>query len=152
MKITFYDVAEIESEFEQVELVELLARADFVSVNLPLTPQTKGLLSRERLQQAKKGCCLVNTSRGNIVDEQAVSDLVDQEHFLGGAFDVYSKEPASPNNPVIRNPRIVTLPHMAAHSREAMMAMSMVAKDVVRVLDGQLPIYPVISPNKPKRA
>lgn len=150
MKVLFYDAVEIDCEHEQVDLDSLLARADFVSVNLPLTSQTRGILGAERLARMKEGSYLVNTSRGGIVDEAAVAEMVRVGHIAGAAFDVFAREPIEPQNPLLNDPRILLTPHMAAHSKEAMIAMSMVAEDIVRVLNGRPPRYPANSPGKPK--
>ena len=150
MRVLFYDKARIECDHEQVALGSLLARADFVSVNLPKTPETQGLIGVEMLSRMKRGSFLINASRGGIVDEGGVAEMLDRGHLGGAAFDVFAHEPIERENPLLNSPRIILLPHMAAHSRQAMIAMSMVAEEVIHVLSGKKPCCPVNLPKRPK--
>ena len=103
---------------EKVELDFLLARADFISVHTPMTPQTKNILSAANLAKTKKGVRIVNCARGGLVDEAALRALLDSGHVAGAAFDVFVKEPAT-ENPLFGHPNVVCTPHLGASTNEA---------------------------------
>jgi D-3-phosphoglycerate dehydrogenase len=103
---------------EKVELEELLARADFITLHTPLTPQTKGIMSVENLAKTKKGVRIINCARGELVDELAMRAALESGHVAGGAFDVFSEEPAV-KNPLFGLPNVVCTPHLGASTTEA---------------------------------
>ena len=103
---------------EKVELDELLARADFITLHVPLTDQTRNILSRENLAKTKKGVRIVNCARGGLVDEEALAELIKSGHVAGAAFDVFSEEPAK-ENPLFGLPNVVCTPHLGAATTEA---------------------------------
>ncbi|WP_439154052.1 phosphoglycerate dehydrogenase [Yoonia sp.] len=103
---------------EKVELDELLARADFITLHVPLTADTKNILSRENLEKTKKGVRIINCARGGLVDEQALADLLTSGHVAGAAFDVFAEEPAT-ENPLFGLPNVVVTPHLGAATTEA---------------------------------
>ena len=103
---------------EKVELDELLARADFITLHVPLTDQTRNILSRENLEKTKKGVRIINCARGGLVDEEALADLLKSGHVAGAAFDVFSVEPAT-ENPLFNLPNVVCTPHLGAATTEA---------------------------------
>src|ERR1700761_9068449 len=103
---------------EKVELNDLLARADFITLHTPLTDQTRNILSAENLAKAKKGVMIVNCARGGLVDEQALRTLLDSGHVAGAAFDVFVTEPAK-ENPLFGHPNVVCTPHLGAATTEA---------------------------------
>ncbi|SNR38058.1 phosphoglycerate dehydrogenase [Puniceibacterium sediminis] len=103
---------------EKVELEELLKRADFITLHVPLTDTTKNILSRENLQKTKKGVRIINCARGGLVDEQALADLLTSGHVAGAAFDVFAEEPAK-ENPLFNLPNVVCTPHLGAATTEA---------------------------------
>ncbi|MDX6751070.1 phosphoglycerate dehydrogenase [Geminicoccaceae bacterium 1502E] len=103
---------------EKVELDELVARADMISLHTPLTEQTRNILSRERLERTRKGVRIVNCARGGLVDEQAVADLVRSGHIAGAAFDVFTVEPAK-ESPLFEVDDVVVTPHLGASTDEA---------------------------------
>ncbi|PPK64315.1 phosphoglycerate dehydrogenase [Actinokineospora auranticolor] len=103
---------------ELVELDELLARADVISVHLPKTPETKGLLNAEALAKTKKGVIIVNAARGGLIDEQALADAVRSGQVGGAGVDVYSKEPTT-DSVLFGVPGIVVTPHLGASTAEA---------------------------------
>ena len=86
---------------EKVELDDLLARADFITLHTPLTAQTKNILSAENLAKTKKGVRIINCARGGLVDEAALRAALDSGHVAGAAFDVFVEEPATAN-PAVR--------------------------------------------------
>ncbi|WP_170364179.1 phosphoglycerate dehydrogenase [Ruegeria arenilitoris] len=103
---------------EKVELDELLARADFITLHVPLTDQTRNILSRENLAKTKKGVRIINCARGGLVDEGALAELIKSGHVAGAAFDVFSEEPAK-ENPLFGLPNVVCTPHLGAATTEA---------------------------------
>jgi D-3-phosphoglycerate dehydrogenase len=103
---------------EKVELNDLLARADFVSLHTPLTNETKNIISAGAIAKMKKGARLINCARGGLVDEAAVKAALDSGHLAGAAFDVFVDEPAT-SNPLFGNERVVSTPHLGASTSEA---------------------------------
>jgi D-3-phosphoglycerate dehydrogenase len=108
----------IEIGVEKVELDTLLARADVITLHVPMTEQTKNILSRENLARTKKGVRIVNCARGGLVDEQALADAIKAGHVAGAAFDVFSVEPAEAN-PLFGLDNVVCTPHLGAATTEA---------------------------------
>ncbi len=103
---------------EKVELDELLSRADFITLHVPLTDQTRNILSRENLAKTKKGVRIVNCARGGLVDEAALAEALQSGHVAGAAFDVFSEEPAK-ENALFNLPNVVCTPHLGAATTEA---------------------------------
>ncbi len=103
---------------EKVELDDLLSRADFITLHVPLTDQTRNILSREALEKTRKGVRIINCARGGLVDEEALADLLKSGHVAGAAFDVFSVEPAK-DNPLFDLPNVVCTPHLGAATTEA---------------------------------
>ncbi|MBO9407367.1 phosphoglycerate dehydrogenase [Shimia sp. R9_1] len=103
---------------EKVELDELLARADFITLHVPFTEQTANILSRENLEKTKKGVRIINCARGGLVDEEALAELLKSGHVAGAAFDVFSEEPAK-ENALFNLPNVVCTPHLGAATTEA---------------------------------
>jgi D-3-phosphoglycerate dehydrogenase / 2-oxoglutarate reductase len=103
---------------EKVELDELLARADVISLHTPLTEKTKNILSRENLAKTKRGVIIVNAARGGLVDEHALREALDSEHVAAAAFDVFTIEPAK-DNVLFGAPNFIATPHLGASTNEA---------------------------------
>ncbi len=123
MKVIAYDPFLSEEKaakmgVEKVELDELLPRADFITLHVPLTDQTRNILSRENLAKTKTGVRIVNCARGGLVDEEALAELLQSGHVAGAAFDVFSVEPAT-DNPLFNLPNVVCTPHLGAATTEA---------------------------------
>ena len=102
---------------ELVSMDDLLARADYISLHMPSTPQTKQLLNASRLQKAKKGVRIVNTARGDLIDEAALADAIESGHVGGAGLDVFTKEPTVDHR-LQMLPQVVATPHIAASTRE----------------------------------
>ena len=123
MKVVAYDPFLSEErarelKVEKVELEELLARADFITLHVPMTEQTKNILSREALAKTKPGVRIINCARGGLVDEEALADALKSGHVSGAAFDVFWVEPAK-ENVLFGLPNVVVTPHLGASTSEA---------------------------------
>jgi D-3-phosphoglycerate dehydrogenase len=103
---------------EKVELADLLARADFITLHVPMTPETKNILSAEALARTKKGVRIINCARGGLVDEAALKAAIDSGHIAGAALDVFETEPAK-ENVLFGNEKVVATPHLGASTTEA---------------------------------
>ncbi len=101
-----------------VDLKELLARADFVTLHLPLSEQTRGLMGRDLIGGMKPGARLINCARGELVDEEALLEALDAGQLGGAALDVFATEPPS-NRRLVEHPLVVTTPHLGASTVEA---------------------------------
>ncbi len=123
MKVIAYDPFLSEERAAQlgvakVELDELLARADFITLHVPLTDATRNILSAEALARTKKGVRIINCARGGLVDEAALAEAIRSGHVAGAGFDVFSEEPAT-QSPLFNLPGVVVTPHLGASTTEA---------------------------------
>jgi D-3-phosphoglycerate dehydrogenase len=123
MKVVAYDPflspeRAIELGVDRVELDELLARADFITLHTPLTDQTRGILSREALAKTKPGVRIVNCARGGLIDEAALKEALDSGHVAGAALDVFAVEPAT-DSPLFGTRGLICTPHLGASTTEA---------------------------------
>lgn len=123
MKVVAYDPflspeRAVEMGVEKVELEDLLARADVITLHTPLTDKTRNILSAENLAKTKKGVLIVNCARGGLVDEVALRELLDSGHIGGAGFDVFVEEPAKAN-PLFGSDKVVATPHLGASTNEA---------------------------------
>jgi len=103
---------------EKVELSDLLARADFITLHVPMTAETKNILSAEALAKTKKGVRIINCARGGLIDEAALKAAIDSGHVAGAALDVFAVEPAK-ENVLFGNEKVVATPHLGASTTEA---------------------------------
>ena len=101
---------------DSTDLDDLLAQSDYVSIHCPLTPETKGLIDARRLKLMKRSAILVNTSRGPVVDEEALADALDAGEIGGAAVDVMCTEPPDVNSRLLQHPKCIVTPHVAAFS------------------------------------
>ncbi len=123
---------------------EVVAHADFLSLHLPLLTATRGLVDAAFLQQMKPGAFLINTARGELLDESALAAALQSGRLAGAALDVFSLEPPDPANPLLRLPQVLITPHCASHTDGAMNAMGRMAlDDCLAVLRGAAPHSPV---------
>jgi D-3-phosphoglycerate dehydrogenase len=149
MPVIYFDVIaypEIEEKLgaKKMAMDEVLRTADYISLHAPLTPKTRNLIGRDQFNLMKPGAVFINTARGPIVDEAALLEALTSGHLAGAGLDVYCQEPIQKNNPLLEIENVVLSPHMAAHTDDALRLMSLVAEDVLRVLDGQEPDYRVV--------
>ena len=103
---------------DKVELNEVLARADFVTLHVPLTAETRNIISAEAIARMKQGARLINAARGGLVDERALKAALDSGHLKGAALDVFEEEPAR-TSLLFGDERVIATPHLGASSTEA---------------------------------
>ena len=131
------------SATRRVELEELLAASDFVSLNCPLTPSTRNLLSRSRIAGMRPGAVLVNTARGAVVDDEALAEALASGRLQAAALDVFRDEPRVPAA-YLTLENVILTPHLGSGTRETRAAMGrMVAEEVRRLARGEPPAHPV---------
>jgi len=152
-KIVYYDPASPDPSraaaigAERCELDDLLSIADVVTLHVPLIPQTADLIGATQLASMKAGAILIQASRGGIVDEQALARALESGHLGGAAVDVYSTEPPSPDNPLLKvsgeaTQKLLLTPHIAGVTRQASAYLFRTAwQNVERVLmEGEAPL------------
>ncbi len=120
-----------------MSLDELLPQADFVTLHTPLTPGTTKLISTPQLAKLKPGARLINVARGELVDEEALLEALENERLGGAALDVFTNEPPG-DLPLLKHPRLVATPHLGASTEEAQREVAIeAAEQVLAVLEGQ---------------
>ena len=146
MRIIYYDkIRRLNTEkdlgVEHVSLDELLRTSDFVSIHVPLTPETTSLIGEEELKKMKRTAYIINTSRGPVIDEDALCRALEERWIAGAGLDVFTKEPLPLDSPLIKMKNVVLTPHMGTHTVETRhLMMSTVAEDVRRALTGKTPL------------
>ncbi|OGU69204.1 MAG: D-glycerate dehydrogenase [Stygiobacter sp. RIFOXYC12_FULL_38_8] len=148
VKIIYFDRKkrdEFETEFlsTRVNLKELMKQSDIISVHLPLSKETHHIINKENLSLMKKSAIIVNTSRGDILEEKALIRLLKQKKIFAAGFDVYENEPNI--NPDLRTlENVFLLPHIGSATVETRAAMALLAaNNIINVLNGKEPITPV---------
>jgi D-3-phosphoglycerate dehydrogenase len=128
-----------------VGMDELLEQSDFVSLHLPATAGTKGMIGAEQFARMKDGAFLVNTARGSLVDEEALLAALDSGKLAGAALDVLSQEPPAAGSTaerVMKHPKVVVTPHIASFTPKTVAKMGQAAmENLVAVLEGRRPEY-----------
>jgi gluconate 2-dehydrogenase len=135
--------AEAEQRYgaRRVELDELLATSDFVCLQVPLTPETRHLIGANELRKMKKSAILINASRGQTVDENALIEALQAGTIHGAGLDVFDQEPVDPHSPLLKMKNVVALPHIGSATHETRHAMARcAAENLVGALDGTLEI------------
>jgi glyoxylate/hydroxypyruvate/2-ketogluconate reductase len=124
---------------KRVELDELLAQSDFVCLQVPLTPETRGMIGREQLAKMKKSAILINASRGPTVDENALIDALQNGTIRAAGLDVFEQEPVSADSPLLKMKNVVALPHIGSATHETRHAMARnAAENLIGALNGTL--------------
>ncbi len=145
MKVIYYDVIrrrDVEESLgiEYVELDELLRRSDFVSIHVPLTPQTRKLIGERELKLMKPTAILINTSRGPVVDEAVLARALKERWIAAAGLDVFEKEPLPMDSPLLELDNVVLTPHIASASYDTRARMAeLAALGIVKVLKGEEP-------------
>jgi D-3-phosphoglycerate dehydrogenase len=139
-----------DTEFAKNHAVELtsmeavISQSDFVSLHLPLLPETRGMVNADFLSKMKKGSYLVNTSRGEAIDEAALLQALQSGQLRGAGLDAFTKEPPDPENPLLVLSQVIATPHLGAQTDGATSNMGWFAlKDCLAVLRGEEPVYRV---------
>jgi D-3-phosphoglycerate dehydrogenase len=123
--------------YEPVQEVEV-ARADFITIHCPKTPETVGPFFAARLGHMKRTAFIVNTARGGMIDEKALYNALKDNRIAGAALDVFDQEPTSQDNPLLTLPNFIAAPHVAGVTREAVDRMGVAAaENILSVLDGK---------------
>ena len=123
----------------------VLRRSDFLSLHVPLTPSTRGLMNADRLAMMKPGAFLINTSRGEVVDERALYECLASGALGGAALDVFQKEPPT-GSPILSLPNVICTPHYAAYTREALSRMDRISvENIAEAMKGSKPKF-VVNP------
>jgi D-3-phosphoglycerate dehydrogenase len=148
MPILYHDVvtyprAEAALGARRLSLEDVLASSDFVSVHTPLLPTTRGLIGQEALHKMKPSAYLINSSRGAVIDQEALVRALKEKWIAGAGLDVFDPEPLPMDSPLREMDNVVLSPHMASHTDEALYRMAMVVLDVLAVLEGHPPENPI---------
>jgi D-3-phosphoglycerate dehydrogenase len=146
MNVLVYDVYKDE-EFSKkygityLPIDELLTRADFISIHVPLTPETRNLIGPREFGLMKKDVCLVNIARGGVVDESALYDALKNDAIRGAALDVFSQEPPD-KNPLLELDNLIATPHMGGYTQEALNETGMICvRNIIDTLEGRRPQF-----------
>jgi len=145
MTVLYYDVIrrpDFEKEYyiQFTQLDTLLQKADFVTINVPLTKETHHLMNEEKLRLMKKTAYLINNARGPIVDEKALYKALKDGWIAGAALDVFEQEPTPVQNPLLKLDNVVVAPHISSASYETRSRMAeMVAENLVAFFEGKTP-------------
>ena len=125
--------------------VEVIREADFLSLHCPVTPETRGMVNASFLGQMKAGAFLINTARGELVDETALHAALRAERLRGAALDVFAQQPPDEDNPLLALPQVIATPHLGSHTDGATNAMGWGAlRECLAVLRGEQPAHPVV--------
>ncbi len=145
MNVVAFDPYVSKERAEQIgvrltDLDTLLSISDVITVHVPRTKETIGLIGREQFEKMKDGVIVINAARGGIVDENALYEAIANGKVFAAGIDVYEREPPDPDNPLLKLENVVTTPHIAASTREAQLNVGMIiAEDVVNQSKG-LPV------------
>ncbi|MHB1161785.1 MAG: C-terminal binding protein [Chloroflexota bacterium] len=131
---------------EKAEMEEVLKAADFLTMHLPLSAQTQHILDADRIRLMKPTARVVNTARGGLVNQKALTEALMEGRLAGAALDVLEQEPPDPDDPLLTLPNVIITPHAAFYSPGASRDLHrMAAEEVARVLQGQMP-HSVVNP------
>jgi D-3-phosphoglycerate dehydrogenase len=129
-----------ENGAEAVDLDELFAESDYISLHAPLTPRTRHIISAANLKKMKPTAIVVNTARGELIDEKALAAALAEGRIAVAGLDVFEKEPLAPDHPLIGLPNVVLTGHVGWYSKDAVRELqTRGAQEIVRVLSGGVP-------------
>jgi phosphoglycerate dehydrogenase-like enzyme len=132
-------------QVEMLSMEQVIVEADFLSLNMPLLSETQNLVNRDFLRKMKVGAFLINTARGEVIDEQAVLEALQSGQLRGAAVDTFIQEPPDPTNPLLQHPRVIATPHLGAQTDGAVNNMGRMAlAELLHVLKGEKPQYRVV--------
>ena len=138
MEVLAYDVIDIDDACKEVgakraDLKTIIEQADYISLHVPLLPQTKGMFGEKEFKTMKKTAFLVNTARGGVVDEKALLNALNDGEIAGAALDVFEKEPPV-DWQVVKHPKLIATPHLASSTGEAQVRVGELTAQ--KVIDG----------------
>lgn len=135
-----------------VSFEKVLTDADFITLHLPLTDQSRNLIGARELSMVKPTVRIINCARGGLIDEQALAQAIDEGRVAGAALDVFAQEPPK-DSPLMKNPRVIVTPHLGASTAEAQTSVATdAAEQVLAVLNGQPARYAVNAPLIPRES
>lgn len=149
MPLRYYDLIrnyshEKEYQIQFQSLHRMLSEADFVSIHVPLTPRTRGLIGEPEFKMMKRTAIIVNTARGAIIDEKALYTALHEKWIAGAGLDVFEDEPIRLDNPLLALDNVVLTPHLAGATVECRRRTATVAvENVIQVLQGKHPQYSI---------
>lgn len=149
MRVCFHDIAKVgllDFVAQSVDLDALLDQSDIVSLHVPLTDRTRQMIDTQALKKFKPGAMLINTSRGAVVDSDALADALSRGTLCGAGLDVFDPEPLPAGHPLLKSPNTLFTPHLGARTHHTQAAMNDVVDDVLGVLQGRNPQHPVPRP------
>jgi D-3-phosphoglycerate dehydrogenase len=130
-----------ENGAEKVDLDTVLAQSDYISIHTPLTPETHHLINQAALKKMKNTTILVNTSRGAVIDTEALVNALREGQILGAGLDVFEKEPLPKDHPLVAMSNVILTSHVAWYSKDSAKDLQTgAAKEVLRVLSGEPPV------------
>lgn len=146
--VQYYDIYRLQSSEEKefnvkyVELIDLFKTSDIISVHLPLTDNTKGIIDKDELKLMKNTAIIINTSRGGIINENALYESLANNEILGAGLDCFCSEPIDPDNPLLKLENVVLTPHVGGASIDLSDEMAIhVARNIMRFNNNQEPLY-----------
>lgn len=143
--VTFDAAFAAQQRITMLPLDDLLAQSDIVSLHVPALDTTRGMVSAAFLAKMKPGSYLINTARGELIDEDALLAALQSGHVRGAALDAFQTEPPGKDHPLLRLPQVIATPHMGAHTDGATRAMGRMAlADCLAVLRGEAPRWQVV--------
>jgi len=127
-------------EVERVELDEMMSRADIVTVHVPKTKETTGILGREQFKIAKPGLIVINAARGGIVDEEALFEALESGQIGAAGLDVFVEEPPPEGHPLVNHPNVICTPHLGASTEQAQINVAVAVAEQLRdfLIDGEV--------------
>lgn len=146
MRVIYNDIVDVQSRLDfattAVDKPTLYREADVLSLHVDMRPGNEHLIGREQIATMKPSAILINTSRGEVLDAQALADAIREKRLAGAALDVFDPEPPKPDFPLLGLKNVLLTPHVAARTYTAIENMSWVVRDIVAVLNGEKPKYP----------
>eukprot|EP01065_Artemidia_motanka_P023410 TRINITY_DN27_c0_g3_i1.p1 TRINITY_DN27_c0_g3~~TRINITY_DN27_c0_g3_i1.p1 ORF type:complete len:542 (+),score=191.44 TRINITY_DN27_c0_g3_i1:74-1699(+) len=142
MKVLAYDPFVTREAVEQAgashrSFDDILKESDVLTLHLPVTKETRGLINTANIAKMRRGICIVNVSRGPVIEEAALLAALESGHVAAAALDVFNKEPPEASNPLLKHPRVVVTPHLGASTHEAQVKVAVdVCEQIVEVLRG----------------
>ena len=150
MRVMAYDPYLTPGQIQQRQAVpagfdDVIAASDYISLHVPLTAMTRGLIGAPQFAAMKKGARLICTARGGVIDEDALRVALDAGQLAGAALDVFASEPPLPDS-IARHPKVIATPHLGVQTQEGQaLAGKMIAEEVCAVLEGREPRFRVMS-------